>query len=109
MNQVTLRLPDTLYHQLESLANQEGVDLTHYLLYLLTRQVATTYTVQVLSPEEVAQQETDYTNLLQTWQTASTSKIEEILATRELVEPEPELRPEIVAKLKQKISLRQTP
>jgi hypothetical protein len=67
------------------------------------------YTVRVLSPEEVAQQETDYTNLLQTWQPASTSEVEKILATRELVEPEPELRPEIVAKLKQKMALRQIP
>ena len=39
----------------------------------------------------------------------SSSEIEAILATRELVEPEPELRPEIVAKLKQKMALRQTP
>ncbi len=68
------------------------------------------YTMRMLSPAEIAQQEADYTALLQKWQPASAAKVEEILATRELVEPEPELRPEVVARLKQKMAAaRQTP
>lgn len=35
MAQLTLEIPDTLHHQLEGLAQREGVQLTQYILYIL--------------------------------------------------------------------------
>ncbi len=57
MAQLTLELPDTLHHQLVGLAEREGIQLTQYILYILTRQVASVYTVQVMPAEAVVQQE----------------------------------------------------
>lgn len=104
MGVLTLELPDTLQHQLEGLARREGVQLAQYILYLLTRQITSPYSVQVVSPENIAQQQMAYTTLLQQWQQSESSRIDEILAKREVVEPEPELRPEIIAKLQKKIT-----
>ncbi|CUS03490.2 Protein encoded in hypervariable junctions of pilus gene clusters (fragment) [Candidatus Promineifilum breve] len=38
MARLTLRLPDTLHEQLQTLAEQEAVSLNHYIVYALTRQ-----------------------------------------------------------------------
>ncbi len=38
MGRLTVRLPDALHRQLESLAHSEGVSLNQYLVYALTRQ-----------------------------------------------------------------------
>ena|SRR5688500_17536368 len=103
MAQLTLELPDTLHHQLEGLAQHEGVQLTHYILYILTRQVDSVYTVQVIPEDVVAQQEVDYLALRQQWGKASPKQVEEVLAKREVIEPEPELRPEVIEKLRQRI------
>lgn len=103
MAQLTLELPDTLHHQLEGLAQREGVQLTQYILYLLTRQVGSVYTIQVMSEAAVAQQEADYLALRQQWGQASPAQVEEILAKREVVEPEPELKPEVIEKLRQRL------
>jgi hypothetical protein len=103
MAQLTLELPDTLHHQLEGLARREGVQLTQYILYILTRQVGSLYAVQVISEEAVAQQEVDYLTLRQQWGKASPTQVEEVLAKREIVEPEPELKPEVIEKLRQRI------
>lgn|SRR5690606_4146616 len=103
MAQLTLELPDTLHHQLESLAQREGVQLTQYILYILTRQAGAGYTVQVLSEETVRQQEADYLALRQQWRKASSAQVEEVLAKREPVEPEPELKPELIEKVRQRI------
>ncbi len=107
MGQLTLQLPDTLQYQLEGLAQREGVQLSQYIFYILTRQVGTTYVVQVVPSEAIAQQEIDYQNLLQRWRKDTINipgTVEEILAKREIVEPEPELQPEIIAKLHQLIA-----
>lgn len=107
MAQLTLELPDTLHHQLEGLAQHEGVQLTHYILYLLTRQVESVYTVQVMPEEAVAEQKAAYLALRQQWGKASPAQVEEVLAKREVVEPEPELKPEVVEKLRQRIEAKQ--
>jgi len=55
-------------------------------------------------PKAIAQQKIDYQNLLQKWHkdTINTpGTVKELLAKREIVEPEPELQPEIIAKLHQ--------
>lgn len=67
MAQLTLEIPDTLHHQLEGLAQREGVQLRQYILYMLTHQVASAYTVQVMPAEAIAQQEAAYLALRQQW------------------------------------------
>lgn len=104
MSELMLQLPESLYSQLESLAESEGVPLTQYILYSLTRQVASAYTVQVLPPEAVAQQRSDFEAFMQSLGKATDAQVEEFLAQREIVEPEPELQPEAVIKLRQKIA-----
>ncbi|MEE8583731.1 MAG: toxin-antitoxin system HicB family antitoxin [Acidobacteriota bacterium] len=39
MGRLTLRLPESLHHQLAEQAQQEGVSLNHYLVYTLARFV----------------------------------------------------------------------
>ena len=109
MAQLILELPDTLQHQLEGLAQREGVQLPQYILYILTHQVASVYTVQVIPEGAVEQQEMAYLALRQQWGKAKTlpTQIEEVLAKREVVEPEPELKPEVIEKLRQRIEAKQ--
>ncbi len=107
MAQLTLEIPDTLHHQLAGLAEREGIQLTQYILYILTRQVASVYTVQVMPGEAVAQQEAAYVALRQEWGQASPAQVEAVLAQRQAVEPEPELRPEVIEKLRQLIAQKQ--
>ena len=56
MSRITLQLPETLHRHLVSQAQREGVSLQQYILYALTRQLAHSYTVHVVSEEAVAQQ-----------------------------------------------------
>ncbi len=99
MTQLILDLPDALQHQLEDLAQHKGMQLTQYILYLLTRQVGLEYTVQVMSEENISQQKAAYMALRQQWGKASPAQVTEVLAKREEVEPEPELKPEVINKL----------
>ena len=46
MSRMTLRLPETLHHQLMNAANNEGVSLNQYIVFALTRQVTLAYIVQ---------------------------------------------------------------
>lgn len=103
MAQLTLELPDTLHHQLERLAQDEGTQLPQYILYVLTRQVASVYTVQIIPEETFDQQEAAYLALRQQWGKASPQQVKEFLAQREAVEPEPELQPEVIEKLHRRI------
>jgi hypothetical protein len=65
--------------------------------------------VQVIPEEIAAQQEAAYLALRQQWGKASPAQVEELLAKREAVEPEPELRPEVIKKLRQRIEENQKP
>lgn len=107
MAQLTLELPDTLHHHLEGLAQREGVQLTQYILYILSRQAGTVYAVQVTPEEATKQQEADYLALRQQWSQASPTPIEEALANREVVEPEAALKPEVIEKVRQRIEEKQ--
>ena len=71
MGRFTLRLPETLHSELESRANQEGVSLNQYIVYALTRQVASTYTIQVLPDAVVKEQKENYERLLDSLGTTS--------------------------------------
>jgi hypothetical protein len=103
MSRLTLRLPDTLHQQLIHLAESEGVSLNQYIVYSLTRQSSTNYTIQPISKQEASQQQSDFTNLLQKLGKASPSEIEVSLAERETVQPEKELTPEIIAQFQQRL------
>jgi len=104
MSRLTLRLPDTLHQQLIHIADSEGVSLNQYIVYALTRQSSTAYTVQPTSTEDRNQQNQDFANLLQKLSEGSSTEIETTLGDREIVVPEKELTPEIIARFKQRIS-----
>lgn len=107
MSELTLQLPETLVHQLEVLAENEGVPLNHYVIYTLTRQASLAYTIQLPSPEAIAQQRANYDALLPRLGKGSETQVDEILAGREMVAPEPDLHPETIEKLKKLIANQQ--
>jgi HicB family len=88
MSRLTLRLPETLHQHLVHLAEDEGVSLNQYIVYALTRQMSSAYSVQVLSEQEVQQQKQSFSKCLQQLGTASPEEIQAVLAERETVEPE---------------------
>jgi HicB family len=105
MSRLTLRLPETLHHQLTGLADREGVSLNQYIVYALTRQTTSAYTV-VPATESPAAQMQDFQSLLQQLRSGSDEEINGALADREVVEPEPELTPEVLARVRSVIAAR---
>ncbi len=99
MSRLTLRLPDTLHEQLQTLAEQEAVSLNHYIVYALTRQATLAYTVQPLPEKSIREQRAAYSALLQNLGQASAEQIAAVLDERETVEPEAGLTPETMAAL----------
>ncbi len=103
MSRLTLRLPETLHQQLANLAQGEGISLNQYIVYALTRQVSSTYKVEAISKEDIEKQQENFNYLLAQLGKADAEEIERVLSKRELVEPEPELTPDIINRLKEKI------
>ena len=103
MSRLTLRLPETLHQQLAHLADGEGVSLNQYIVYALTRQTTLAYKVSTISEVEVKQQQQMFQLLKNKLGEASSDRIESVLATRELVEPEAELNADIVTLFQAKI------
>jgi HicB family len=108
MSRLTLRLPETLHHQLTGLADREGVSLNQYIVYALTRQATSAYTV-VPAAESPEQQEQDFRSLLQQLTPGSEAAIAAALVDREVVEPEPELTPEVLARVRSMIDTQKKP
>ena len=106
MSRLTLRLPETLHQQLTHLADGEGVSLNQYIVYALTRQMTLAYTVLTVSDVEIKQQQQAFQSLINKLGQASPEEIELALATRELVEPEPELSADVIALLQERIRKR---
>ena len=104
MSQLTVELPQTLHHQLETLAQSEGVPLGQYVLSALTRQATLSYTAQAVPETEVAQQRTAFATLLNNLGQASFAEIEKTMQEREAVEPEVGLMPEVVQRLQSRIA-----
>ena len=104
MNKVTLNLPKTLYRNLEIQAENEGIPLTQYIVYVLIRQTEGEYTVRVVPEQDVIRQKEAFESLLKKWGKASPSEIDEILDRRESVQPETELSSEVIANLKRRIA-----
>lgn len=103
MARFTLRLPESLHHQLKEQAHLEAVSLNQYIVYALTRHATSPYMVYARSEEEVAQREAHFTALRESLRKGTPEEIEQALANREVVEPEPRLTPEMVASLRQRI------
>jgi HicB family len=106
MSRLTLRLPETLHQHLVQLAEGEGISLNQYIVYALTQQVSSAYSVRVLSEPEVQQQKQSFSKRLQQLGTASPEEIQAILAERETVEPEEGLNTEAIHHLQQRINER---
>ena len=103
MSRLTLRLPETLHQQLTNLAEEEGISLNQYIVYALTRQIASAYTVQVISDTARQQQSQNFDNLIAQLGEANEKEIATTLSQREVVKPEPELTPDIIERLKTRI------
>lgn len=103
MSRLTVRLPETLHHQLSDLAEREGVSLNQYIVYALTRQTTLAYRIQAVPVEEIKQQRASFTALLQSLGQASMTEIEQMLAEREVVEPEAGLSPEMMERLQTRL------
>lgn len=104
MSQLTVELPQTLHHQLETLAQNEGVPLGQYVLSALARQASLSYTAQAVPETEVAQQRAAFTTLLNDLGEASFAEIEKVMQEREVVGPETGLTPEVVQRLQSRIA-----
>lgn len=104
MNEVTLQLPEKLYNHLEILAEKEAVSLDKYIVELLFRQISESYEVRSVPPEEVAEQKTAFDDLLRKWGRITESEADEILENREQDEPDPDLTPEVITRLKARIA-----
>ena len=88
----------------ETLAQCEGVSLSQYALFALTRQTTLSYTVKSVSETETTQQRAAFAALLNRLGQASFSEIEKIMQEREVVEPETGLTPEVVKRLQNRIA-----
>lgn len=122
MGRFTLRIPKTLHNELEALARDEGISLNQYIIYTLTQKVTAeklgfggeTFSadqakflanIKVTSPEQVAEQKAAFKALLsRLGKEASDEEVEEYLSQRERAEPEPELKPKAVVRLKERIA-----
>ena len=103
MSQLVLEIPETLHQQLEKIARSEGVSLSQYVVFALTRQATLAYTVESLSKKEIALQRKDFATLLQNLGQASFEEIEQLMQEREVVTPEKGLTPEVLQHLQNKI------
>lgn len=104
MGRFTLRLPETLHQQLEVLAQEEGVSLNQYLVYTLAQHTAPAYTIQIRSPQEIAERRVKFDALLGRLRgETETIDIDDILAQRE-IEAVDEESAELVAKMRAKMT-----
>ena len=104
MSRLTLRLPETLHRQLETLAKREQTSLNQYIVYALTRQAAEAYIVHEFSEGAVAQQRAAFDTLLQNLGQASSDQIDKALAQREQTAPERGLSPKIIKRVRRRLT-----
>lgn len=104
MRRLTLRLPETLFHRLELLADSEGVSLNQYLVYSLTQNVARAYRVIPVTKEEIEKQLAQIDKLIASLDAASAEEFDAILEEGELDESGAGLEPELIARIEAKIT-----
>ena len=98
-----MTLPDTVYRQLEFLAQSEGLSLSQYLVNAVTAHAVSGYRVRSTSEQERLRQRAEFLALLDSLGAASEEEIDRVLAEREQVEPEPELSAETISKFREMI------
>ena len=76
MSRFTLRLPNSLHRELKENAHQEGISLNQYIVYALTRQVATTGVEYAASKEEMEVREAEFAGLRESSQKGSDEEVE---------------------------------
>ncbi|MCB0193038.1 MAG: toxin-antitoxin system HicB family antitoxin [Anaerolineae bacterium] len=126
MGRFTLRMPKTLHNTLEILAKDEGISLNQYIVYTLTQKV-TAETLDIepkekpkgLTPEQmeflsnveltpskqIKEQQAAYEAMLsRLGPKATDEEVERYLSEREQGEPEAELEPEAIIRLKERIA-----
>jgi len=103
MSRLTLHLPENLHRQLAELADSEGIPLNQYIVKTLTRQVASAYVARAAPTEDVNQQQQAFLALLKALGQASSAEIESILEQREVVQPEKDLSPDVIAQFQQRL------
>src|SRR5437660_10667263 len=104
VSRITLQLPETLHRHLASQAQREGVSLQQYILYALTRQLAHSYTVHVVSEEAVAQQQEQFGALLEELGQASPAMLTAAFAARDASVPDPEPTPDVLTRLRARLA-----
>jgi HicB family len=109
MGRFTVRLPDTLHHELESQAQQEGVSLNQYLVYTLTQKVTPVYTIQVVSDAEIQRQEKRITALLKRLGILTHNEMRNFLNNREVEEPDDAETAALIARVEAKLATIELP
>lgn len=107
MSRLTVRLPSTLHRQLTMLASSEGISLNQYIVYALTRQSSQAYTIRQIAEADVEQQRATFDQLLESLGEASDEEIANVLAKRDVVEPESEIEKEALSQFKKRIQEKQ--
>jgi hypothetical protein len=83
MSCLTLRLPESLHQQLVHLAERERVSINQCIVYLLTRQVTSAYTIRPMIESDIVQQEQNFEALLRNLGQVLPTEIDAILAERD--------------------------
>lgn len=104
MSQIEINVPDTLLGQLKATARKEGVSLEQYILFALTRQTMLAPAICKISENESEFQQKDFAERMNRLGKASAEELENVLQERESVEPETDLKPETVLRLKNRIA-----
>lgn len=104
MSQIEINLPDTLLGQLKATAKKEGVSLEQYILFALTRQTMLAPAIRKVSGNEVELQQKNFADRMNRLGRASAEELENVLRERDSVEPEADLDPETVLRLKNRIA-----
>ncbi len=104
MSQIEISLPETLLCQLEITARREGISLEKYILFALTRQTMLTSVIRNISDGDAEYQHKDFAERIKKLGKASPEELDKILRERETVVPGPDLKPETVSRLKNRIA-----
>ncbi len=104
MANIQINIPDTLRYQLEYISQNEGISVEKYIVYALTRQIMLTPLIHKVPEKDVAYQHHDFTERIRRFGKVSYDELENILEERETAIPEPALKPEVISRLKQRIT-----
>ena len=115
MNQLTIELPESLYQDLEELAQDSGTSLSNYVVHALNQAVVgeklsargvSLSQFERTPLKQVIQEHEEFLRRKKQWGKKLTDEeFDAFLDAREPVEPEPDLDPKAAAYLKEQIAL----